>query len=190
MQNITDKQWQTHGCFVYQITADAGVAVRTALNVGDEQHNKTNLSFEKDDLVSVDLIRPSRVAGSTNGPFLRLSDNSGWLFEKKYGAVMAKRLPVDKGLWTFYVDIATNLLAHPHTYIPKFADSSTTYMPMQLLHFDRRVVSPSTKIASYRVQGTDGWVAERVDSEKIILVPDHKVKVGLFAYEVSEGRKL
>lgn len=127
---------------------------------------KTNLSFENDDLVSVDLIRPSRVAGSTNGPFLRLSDNSGWIFEKKYGAVMAKRLPVDKGLWTFYVDIATNLLAHPHTYIPKFADSSTTYMPMQLLHFDRRVVSPSTKIASYRVQVLmDGWPRESIQKK-------------------------
>ena len=117
MQNITDKQWQTHGCLVYQITADAGVAVRTALNVGDEQHHKTNLSFENDDLVSVDLIRPSRVDGSTNGPFLRLSDNSGWIFENKYGAVMAKRLPVDKGLWTFlWILQPTYWLIHIHTF--------------------------------------------------------------------------
>lgn len=189
MQNFTEAQRQTHGCFVYQITAEANgadaIAVRSALNVGDE--HRTDLCFYKDDLVSVDLIRPSRRSGSNNGPFLRLTDNSGWLFEKKYGGNMARRLPVEKGLWAFYVDKDISLQAHPKSRIIQCADSDTRYLQMQLLHCDRRVVCPSTKIASYRVQGTVGWVCERNESGEILLIPESKVKFGLFAYEVAAG---
>ncbi|KAL7551160.1 hypothetical protein ACHAWF_018294 [Thalassiosira exigua] len=189
MENFSDTQWQERGCFVYQITSDGGLGARSSLNVGDD--NRTGAVFAKDDLVSVDLVRPSRSPGSTNGPFLRLSDNSGWLFEKKYGEVMMKRLPVESGLWAFYVDnvpTGAELQAHPFTQTPMPADHRTTYRPMQLLYCDRRVLSPSTQIASYRVQGTDSWVLESNEDKSVFFfIPEHNVQVGLFAYEVQEG---
>lgn len=84
MQNFTaDTQWPVQGCFVYQITSEKGVGVRSSPNVGDD--NRTGANFAHGDLVSVDLIRPSRHPGSANGPFLRLSDGSGWIFAKKHG---------------------------------------------------------------------------------------------------------
>mmetsp|Transcript_22887 Transcript_22887/g.34356 ORF Transcript_22887/g.34356 Transcript_22887/m.34356 type:complete len:611 (-) Transcript_22887:163-1995(-) len=188
MQNFTDTQWEQRGCFVYQLIAEGSVEVRSSLYVGDD--NRTGIVFKKNDLMSVDLIRPSRVPGSKNGPFLRLSDNSGWVFEKKYGEIVAKQLPVDKGLWPFYVDNVpgggASLRCHPTG--SRKADNATVYQPMQLIYCDRRVVSPVTNIASYRVQGTNGWIMEkRTDNGNCILIPENKVKVGLFAFEVARG---
>ena len=189
MQNYTQKQ----GCFIYQIHSASGsdaLGVRSSLNVGDDNRVDGTIFYEND-LVSVDLICPSRISGSTNGPFLRLTDKSGWLFEKKYGDVVAEEVRVEKGLWAFYVDNVPDgamLQANPFTRVPKQSYYATKYHPMQLLYFDRRVVSPSSKIASYRVQGTDGWIAESdAQTGDEILLPEYKVKVGMFAYEVSSG---
>ena len=51
---------------------------------------------------------------------------------------------------------------------------------MQLLYYDRKVVSPDTGISAYRVQGTNGWVFDKWDNG------ENKVQVGLFVYEVAE----
>ena len=39
-----------------------------------------------------------RYPNSTNGPFLRLTDDSGWLFETKHGETLLQRSPVTNGL--------------------------------------------------------------------------------------------
>lgn len=75
MEHLPQGVKEEEGCFVYRVLGSIPLAVRTALNVGDE--SKTNILFEPNKLVSVDLVRPSRVPGSENGPFLRLSDASG-----------------------------------------------------------------------------------------------------------------
>lgn len=181
MQNITESQRMKEGCFVYQII-DA-VCVRSSTNVGDD--NRTDRSYLKNDLVSVDLVLPSCAKDSENGPFLRLSDKSGWLFEKKYGITIAKQLPVEKGLWAFYVENRMSLKANPTGFYETYY--STEYEPMQLIYCDRRVISPVTNIASYRVQGTDGWVKEKGGDGEPYLRSENDIKTGLFAYEVAEG---
>ena len=101
MEDLHTGAKDTEGCFVYKV--DSGrIGVRSRLNVGDEY--QTDEAFDAGELISIDLIRPSRVVGSTNGPFLRLSDGSGWLFEKKYGDAMMTKIPVSIGLWSFVVD--------------------------------------------------------------------------------------
>jgi len=173
------------GCFVYRMLKS--VAVRSALNVGDEC--KTKLSFNCGDLVSVNLIRQSRVTGSNNGPFLRLSDCSGWLFERKYGEKMMERLTVTEGLWAMYADnknTGTALRRHPFDNSPKM-EPSTAYLPMQKIYCDRRVVHPNSGVVSYRVQGTGGWVFDKrisANKESFMLLPEKSVKKGLFIYEV------
>ncbi len=62
---------------------------------------------------------------------------------------------------------------------------STVYEPMQLIYCDRRVISPVTNIASYRVQGTDGWVKEKGDDGELYLRSENDIKTGLFAFEVA-----
>ncbi|KAL7456672.1 hypothetical protein ACHAWC_008146 [Mediolabrus comicus] len=183
MQNITESQRIKEGCFVYQIIHNIGLGVRSSTHVGDD--NRTLKVYGKNDLVSVDLVLPSYAKDSANGPFLRLSDKSGWLFEKKYGVIVAKQLPVEKGLWAFYVENRMTLKANPTGLYDTYY--STVYEPMQLIYCDRKVISPVTKIASYRVQGTDGWVKEKGDDGELYLRSENDIKTGLFAYEVAEG---
>ena len=60
--------------------------------------------MEEGDLVAVECVHPSRT-GSNNGPFLRLTNGDGWLFEKKYGEVMMRRVhDVEEGLWAYRVN--------------------------------------------------------------------------------------
>jgi len=39
----------------------------------------------------------------SNGPFLRLTDGSGWLFETVRGERVLDQVPVETGLWPFRV---------------------------------------------------------------------------------------
>jgi hypothetical protein len=104
------------GCFVYQSTGGSGIAVRNKLNVDNEA--KTELDIKKGEKVSVDLVRPSRRAGSSvaMAHFSAFQEGSGWLFEKKHGEPMMKSsIPVIEGLWCFYVDNETAGIAlHRH----------------------------------------------------------------------------
>jgi len=184
-----DKKSKTMGCFVYQVTIEEGICVRSSPPTLSDDSARTPIIFERNDLVSVDLIRPSRFANSTIGPYLRCTDDSGWIFENQDGAEVAKRIPVEIGLWTFYVDHrGTTLRCHPFPGKRRYVGSFAALKPMQLIYCDRRVVSPHHQVASYRVQGTDGWVSEKDEDGTIILLAEDKVKVPpegeLFVYEV------
>ena len=183
-QGVKDEE----GCFVYRVLErpNLPLAVRTQLNVGDEV--MTKILFHPNELVSVDLVRPSRCLGSRNGPFLRLSDASGWLFEKKYGETMMERLPVETDLFTFFIDnypSGIGLRSHPVD-DRRFVDE-INYKPMQKVVCDRRVKHPVTGVNFYRVQGTEGWIFDRRPLEgggfKSMLLPEDKVEEGLQVYE-------
>eukprot|EP00978_Attheya_sp_CCMP212_P007899 scaffold18354_cov48-Attheya_sp.AAC.4 len=189
MQPINDILQDEHGCFVYRMLKP--LEVRSKLNVGGEC--RTGLSFDTGDLVSVDLIRPSRVRHSTNGPFLRLSDCSGWLFERKYSDQMMERLPVKDGLWAFHVDnypVGMALRRHPFDNSPHI-EPKMLFESMQLIYCDKQVTAPNGA-SSYRVQGTDGWVFDQrlreQGSKTITLLPESHVRSGLFAYQVLSNR--
>lgn len=81
-------KWEEQGTFVFEVLFDS-VTVRTHPG-GAEALNETDIHFKKNDLVAIDLIRPSRVP--TDGPFLRLSDGSGWLLEKEGGKTALERV--------------------------------------------------------------------------------------------------
>ncbi len=183
-QGVADEE----GCFVYQV-CNGPIAVRSKLNVGDE--DRTEEAIYDEEMVSIDLVRPSRIKESKNGPFLRLSDCSGWLFEKKKGDVMMRNIPVTVGLWTFIVDNAPagiGLRRHPIDRSDMCVDD-VTYKPMQKIHCDRKVQNPSTGIHFYRVQGTEGWVFDRRPSDEEeggyehVLLDENMIERGLFVYE-------
>eukprot|EP00522_Entomoneis_paludosa_P017002 CAMPEP_0172463280 /NCGR_PEP_ID=MMETSP1065-20121228/46626_1 /TAXON_ID=265537 /ORGANISM="Amphiprora paludosa, Strain CCMP125" /LENGTH=65 /DNA_ID=CAMNT_0013219187 /DNA_START=20 /DNA_END=214 /DNA_ORIENTATION=- len=62
--HVPNDQWHKTGCFVYKVLRPNPIGARFYMNVGDEYRN--GLVFKPDDLVSVDLIRPSRFKGSQN----------------------------------------------------------------------------------------------------------------------------
>ena len=103
---------EEEGLFVYRVCSGPGLGVRRKPEVGDEC--KTQLSFSGDELVAADLRRPSPWPDSRNGPFLRLTDRSGWLFEAKYGKQMMSEMAVEDGLWPFRVTNAPALALRRH----------------------------------------------------------------------------
>lgn len=179
-QNLKEE----HGCYVYNVVGNA-VGVRSAPNVRDD--SRTGTSFDIGELVSIDLVTRTQDA-TENGPFLRLSDGSGWLFEFKRGVRCLQRVSVETGLWVMYVDNVPSgqaLRRHPVDRKDLKANN-ITFLPMQKLYCDRKVHQQD--VTYYRVQGTRGWV---FDVRKPIndgsdpchmLLEEHMVKAGLFAF--------
>ena len=86
------------GTFLYKALTAIGVHSNSTT---DDSH-QTELSVHEGNLVSIDYVQEL-----DNGQeFLRLSDGSRWLFNKKQesGEVFMERVPVESGFRTFYVD--------------------------------------------------------------------------------------
>ena len=163
---------------------------------GDNFSLVRNRYFEASELVSVDLIRRSRQESSKDGPFLRLSDGSGWILAQEDGFELARRIPVEASLWTFYIDYAPlgeiPLSRHPvqelhnpddNNRFPPDCGGARTYLPMQKIVCDRKVVQGDKTF--YRAQGTYGWVLDRhSNSGRKTLIDGDLVETGLFAFRV------
>ena len=190
MQSLQHEQWDEHGCFVYQVlrrTSLCEVLYTDETNYKNafDIFNPEDQVFEAGDLVAVDMVRPSRLSKSVIGSALRLSDFSGWLFESIRSEQILKRLPVEKGLWSFYIDNGQDSIAlknHPYR-ASSDVYPSVTYQSMQMIYCDRCVIS-SRDYRAYRVQGTDGWVFDKNRSGQSILTSASFIRKGLFVYEV------
>jgi len=188
------------GCFVYQIV-NGNVSLRSRPDTSDE--SRIEGVFREGDLVAVDLrvVDPysrygvatgsgsSDVNGNSDGPFLRLADHRGWLFENKNGSATAKRIPVEKGLWCLCVDNYPTGIAPRYHLIDKseFKQRDSLIRPLQMVYCDRKVVHPTTGACWYRLQGTTNlWIFDRrVDDEEddhYMLLDESQVKEGLRAY--------
>ncbi len=183
---------------MYEVT-DCRILVRSSPTLENFQIVR-NTYFDPWELVSVDLIRHAR-QDSNDGPFLRLSDGSGWILAKDDGRQLARRILVEEApnsYWTFYVDHAPSgmipLRRHPvqdlhnpndnNRFSPDCGDR--TYLPMQKIVCDRKVVQGNT--AFYRVQGTCGWVMDRYSNKsrcRKSLIDGDLVEMGLFAFRVT-----
>lgn len=182
MQNSTNDLRDKHGCFVYKLIESC--AVRDCPNVSDEYRSEDTHNFRKGDLVSVDLIAPSRSVNSPNGPFLRLADKNGWLFERKHTELIMEKIPVEVGFWTFYIGNYPRgivLMHHPNDDKKGRVKPVVNFYPMQKIYCDRKVTSDAG-VNFYRVQGIDGWVFE-TRGENTMLIPEKLVRTGLFAYQ-------
>lgn len=79
--------FEEQGTFVYQALEKIHVRRLPKL----DSNTETELCFEEGQLVSVDLILPSD-EDCRNGPFLRLADGAGWLFEFKHAVCVMQRV--------------------------------------------------------------------------------------------------
>ena len=190
MNYLHEDQLEEQGTFVFQVLEKVFVRSLPSL----ERRNETDLCFEDGELVAIDLIVPS--ASSRTGPFLRLADGAGWLYEFKDCRCTMQRLPVISNmLWTMYADNCPGgqpLRRHPVDRDDLAMKPDVVYRPMRKLYCDKKVLSPDTGVAFYRVQGTNGWVFDkRMKNEGdtaghqqyvSMLLPESHVKLGFFAY--------
>jgi hypothetical protein len=187
---------------VHEIVARQ-VEVRS--EASDSKEARTGLLLNKGQLVSIDAVLDTIVGSSTTdnasglyatGPYLRLSDGSGWIFANKAVArghaiqSISQAVAVDTSqLWVFYVDISSrdciSLQAHPNN----ASQSIATLTIMQKIQCDARVQS-QTGVNWFRVQNRNGWVKEMEplndtdEDGRVVLLPEDHVQEGAFAYAV------
>lgn len=102
-----------------------------------------------------------------------------------------KKLPVEVGLWKFYVDnypLGIALRRSPQDEGPGvYAKPRVMFRPMQKIDCDRKVTAPNG-VNFFRVQATTGWVFDKRigenGNESLMMLPSTKITKGLFAYEV------
>eukprot|EP00959_Pyramimonas_sp_CCMP1952_P391031 8194436-Pyramimonas_sp.AAC.1 len=82
-----------------------------------------------------------RVTMSGRDTFVRLDDDTGWLFETKRGVACLRRLPVEYGLWVYRVIRTPNvpLLCRPDPNAP---------LPLMKTHLQEAVVMGGELVAA------------------------------------------
>lgn len=192
------------GCFVYECIGHPIQVRNTPTTSEGEKRTSAKFTIEAGELVAIDLIKQSRSLHPSssskknkhkrNGPFLRLADSSGWLFEFKGGERCLRPKEVETGLWIVYVDnfpAGQALRGHPNDRQDFRVKGVRTYQPMQQLYCDRRV--NHNGVNYYRVQGTAGWVFDvrlledddDVVNKQFMLLEESMVQTGLFAFQCT-----
>jgi hypothetical protein len=193
MQCGSNGIWDEAGCFVYEVTARSRIFVRSSPSVSDNFNLVKNRYFDPEELISVDLIRHARedytdanarTYGNNNGPFLRLSDSSGWILAKQQGGQeFVRRIPIEDAsdhpdkVWTFYADnipFGIELRRHPveelnnpedtNRFSPACGAGGITYLPMQKIACDKKICHGNSRF--FRVQGTCGWVFDKRNGQR------------------------
>jgi hypothetical protein len=189
------------GCFVFQVLRADKVFVRTIPELDNEEPPPEENHFENNELLAIDLIQPTNAA-----VFLRLADQSGWVVAEECGELYLRQIPVEKGLFTFYVDNVPHgqsVRRHPMDDTSELLNTENCSMvlaPMTRIYCDYKVTHPVTHVNFYRLQNhsmhappTPGWVRDRQPSQNekerdvILLLPIDKVKEGLFAFKPCCG---
>ncbi|CAB9499228.1 expressed unknown protein [Seminavis robusta] len=144
------------------------IAIRSKPDVGDD--TKTSWSVKEGEIIVCDIVRESPHPYG-NGPFLRLTDGSGWLFVNKYGDAMMREVQVEQGEWTCKVrNLGSSVLLRKQPTYRKGKAFEDSFQPNHVFQCDRRV--PASRISSasfFRVKGTRGWIFDyNKDGTKIL----------------------
>lgn len=132
------------GCLVYQVVDPEGIGFRGAPKVGE-----TKGGMHGGYMFVVDLIQPSQVLGSQNGPFLHLSNGNGWLFENKFGertcvvlsgsCILLESFTTGNIFGVTLLDKKICALPHQSRYI------------VQKMFCDKKVAEPGSSVCFYSV---------------------------------------
>jgi hypothetical protein len=178
-QMLVDASYVRSGTYCFQ--AVENLLVRSRCAVDDDAG--TPYKVRKGALVSVDTIRDG--PDKLNGPFLRLSDGSGWLFLQKNGATMMRQVPVQPGAWELKVVApeGVTLQRHPVEEAGPRCIDETSY-PRNSFFRNGSIVQATARVRIlnprhdssfhephaedephsflfYKVYGTRGWLADR-----------------------------
>jgi hypothetical protein len=165
------------GHFAYR--AIENLAIRIEPDVDDSA--RTSRIISKGEIVDVDVIRKSSGDGLVNGPFLRLTDGSGWLFEKKHGKAVMAPLHVISGTWTFTVANVSGIVIRRQPIDSNMMKSEMKFPKGASVRCDRMVVSESG-VRFYHVEKTNnGWVFDMRNGHEMLTLQT----IGPPANEVS-----
>eukprot|EP00873_Tetraselmis_striata_P015505 jgi/Tetstr1/435769/TSEL_024662.t1 len=173
MASPATRQDEESGRFVY--IALHPLVVRTGPSVCDKWQSE--LAVEPGENIAADLRRQDRTSGKPHGPFPRLSDGDGWLFERKSNKRMTMEpLLVSTGLWCYRVDNERGGLAlrgHPTRRSDLHCDLEQLFPHDMVFGADRNVEAGGTTFV--RVQGTAGWLFETIDGKHTLMPCDPTV---------------
>ena len=161
------------GLFAYKAICGAFIRHRPICS----DSSKTSSAVLPNDIVVVDVIRESPYENG-NGPFLRLADGSGWLFEKKLGEVAMHSIPIQRGHWVFAVlndPVGMVLRKQPMDCQDKvFVDA--VYNTGEFVECDRKI-SNGAGVNFYRVLGTAGWLFDKRNGVPMLNLLSEDIKV-------------
>jgi hypothetical protein len=162
------------GLFAYKAVCGAFIRHRPICS----ESSKTSSAVLPNDIVVVDAIRESPYENG-NGPFLRLADGSGWLFEKKLGEQAMISIPIERGHWVFAVlndPVGMLLRKQPMDCQDKvFVDG--IYKTGEFVECDRKITN-SVGVNFYRVLGTAGWLFDKRNGVPMLNLLSEDMKVG------------
>jgi hypothetical protein len=147
------------------------LVIRKVPNIAWNMRRDDELRLPHGDMVAVHQIRTSPYSQG-NGPFLQLTDGSGWLFESRNGSAVMEQVPVETGHWECKVlnaPVGVGLRRHPMDGQEQLF-GNVVFPYESVLQCDAKVTNPDTKVSHYRVQGTDGWVFDRRDEMEMLEV--------------------
>eukprot|EP00934_Nitzschia_sp_Nitz4_P007096 Nitzschia sp. Nitz4//scaffold28_size193895//102752//104557//NITZ4_001663-RA/size193895-processed-gene-0.267-mRNA-1//-1//CDS//3329545976//7086//frame0 len=154
-----EHQVQT-GLFAYK--ALSRIAIRSIGSVGDEF--KTSWAVGSNEIVVCDIVRESPYKYG-NGPFLRLTDGTGWLFANKQSNPVMKEVPIEVGRWKLQVKNVAGIKLRKQPIDDTKSRYSTVYEKNNVVVCDRKIRGENPSDPSfYRVEGTDGWIFDRRDN--------------------------
>jgi hypothetical protein len=90
---LLDESIVSMGLFAYRALKLLGVHDNTTIR----NESMTGIAIQKDEIIAVDFVHESPFNAEYNGPFLHLTDGSGWLFEKKQEKRVMERISIPEG---------------------------------------------------------------------------------------------
>lgn len=144
----------TKGLFAYR--ALRNLAFRERPDCTEE--SKTAGTVLKNELVVADMVRESPVENSGNGPFMRVTDGSGWLFVNMLHEPIMEQVPIRRGKWILTVlnDPQGLKLQKQPLDCPDNTMEGVTYAFGTIVECDRKLSNQGVNF--YRVTGTTGWL--------------------------------
>ncbi|GFH53554.1 hypothetical protein CTEN210_10030 [Chaetoceros tenuissimus] len=149
------------GLFAYK--AVSTLAIRNEPSM--EEESKTTDIVRDGDIVVADAVQVADL--SSSGPFLRLVDGRGWLFEYKNGDRVMEEIPVFSGKWRFRILNSVGLA------IRKFpADREDNHSTLFLAQGEEcecdRKIEGLNGVSYYRVKGSCGWLFDMRGGDHIL----------------------
>ncbi|GKY97327.1 hypothetical protein MPSEU_000691100 [Mayamaea pseudoterrestris] len=111
-------------------------------------------------------------SSSTNGPYLRLTDGSGWVFVRKEGMEIMRQVPimaVQAHLEVLNHPVGLSLRRFPMDDQDKIVHKAKPFRPGTLLQADLQVTDEQG-VRYYRIVGTDGWLFDRRGRDSVLKV--------------------
>ena len=150
------------GLFAYEVLENTAVICKPSASF------VPIFSLKKTNFFCCDIIRTYG-----NGSYLRLTDGTGWIFEKKDDTpLQVRRLIIHEGKWTFEImngPAGIGLRRQPID-SQRTIISDLTYATGDHVECDRKVTSSSSGVSFYRVIGTDGWIFDRRDGGPMMIL--------------------